>query len=136
MATVSLKSVAEKLGIKKGHRVVILGAPAGYSLGTLPPDAWVLTKRDDRADIVQLFVSSMGDLKHTLPNLKTQLNPATPVWVTYPKGTSKTKPDLNRDIIREYAATIGFETVALFAVDETWSALRLKNAGERDNGTK
>ncbi len=50
------------------------------------------------------------------------------LWVTYPKGTSKVKADINRDIIREYARTIGLEAVALVSVDDTWSALRLKQA--------
>ena len=132
----SPKSVAEKLGIKKGHRVLIVGAPAGYSPGTLPADSRIVTKRDGKADIVQLFVSSMEELKRELPRLKAELNPNTPVWVSYPKGTSKTKTDLNRDIIREYASTIGFEAVSLFAVDKTWSALRLKSVPGKGQGDK
>jgi hypothetical protein len=73
----------------------------------------------------------MNDLKQKLLSLKPELNPTTALWVTYPKGTSKTKTDLNRDIIREYASTVGFEAVSIFAVDETWSALRLKSVAGR-----
>jgi len=36
------------------------------------------------------------------------------------------KTDVNRDILREIVVGFGFETVALFSVDETWSAMRLK----------
>ena len=36
------------------------------------------------------------------------------------------KTDVNRDILREIVVGFGFETVALFSVDETWSAIRLK----------
>jgi len=36
------------------------------------------------------------------------------------------KTDLNRDILREIVIGFGLETVALFSVDETWSAMRLK----------
>ena len=46
------------------------------------------------------------------------------MWVTYPKGTSKTPTDINRDIIAVYARTIGMEAVVNFSVDDTWSALR------------
>ena len=58
--------------------------------------------------------------------LKPSLKPQGLLWVTYPKGTSKMKVDVNRDIIREYSETIGLKTVAQIAIDETWSALRLK----------
>jgi hypothetical protein len=34
--------------------------------------------------------------------------------------------DIHRDIIREYAASIGLKGVSLIAVDDTWSAMRLK----------
>lgn len=34
--------------------------------------------------------------------------------------------EINRDSIAEYAASIGLEGVAIVAVDEDWSALRLK----------
>ena len=48
------------------------------------------------------------------------------IWVTYPKGKGKIKSDINRDSIREYSASIGMEAVAIFSVDDDWSALRLK----------
>jgi hypothetical protein len=58
--------------------------------------------------------------------MKAALNPGGMIWVTYPKGTSKIKSDVNRDSIREYAKTLGLEAVAIFSVDDDWSALRLK----------
>jgi len=60
--------------------------------------------------------------------LKSVLGPKGILWATYPKGTSGVKADINRDIIREYARTIGLEAVALVSIDETWSGLRLKPA--------
>jgi hypothetical protein len=42
------------------------------------------------------------------------------------RGIAKVKTDINRDVIREYAETVGLQSVALFSVDETWAALRLK----------
>jgi hypothetical protein len=48
------------------------------------------------------------------------------LWVTYPKGTSKAKVDVNRDSLREYDLTIGLQAVSLLAIDDVWSALRLK----------
>ncbi len=59
-------------------------------------------------------------------NLKPILGSTSILWVTYPRGTSKIKADVNRDVIREYAQTVGLEAVAIFSVDDDWSALRLK----------
>ncbi len=68
----------------------------------------------------------MAGLKQKLRTLKANVKPNAFIWVTYPKGTSKVKTDLNRDTIREYVPIAGFQVVSLIAVDETWSALRLK----------
>lgn len=78
------------------------------------------------ADIIQLFVTSRSDLEKNLGKLKTLLALSGALWVTYPKGTSKIKSDINRDTIYEYAQSIGLQGVAMISVDETWSALRLK----------
>jgi hypothetical protein len=43
----------------------------------------------------------------------------------------KVKTDINRDIIYKCALTLGSRGVAMISVDETWSALRLNNAGLR-----
>jgi hypothetical protein len=120
------KTVAAKLGVKPGHRVLIVGAPRGYTLGALPPASKTETKPAGEVDLVQIFVSSMADLKQKLPTLQANLKPNALIWVTYPKGTSKVKTGLNRDTIRQYVPTAGFQVVSLIAVDETWSALRLK----------
>lgn len=77
-------------------------------------------------DFIQFFVSSNIDLKEGLIELKQHLSPKALLWVTYPKGTSKIKTDINRDIIREYAQTIGLTSVAMISVNDIWSALRLK----------
>jgi hypothetical protein len=75
---------------------------------------------------VQLFVASRKELEAQLGKLKGVLTPKGLLWVTYPKGTSKVKADINRDSIREYAQSLGLEAVAMVSVDDNWSALRLK----------
>ena len=70
----------------------------------------------------------MSDLKGMLNELKPKLKPKGLMWVSYPKGGSKVETDLNRDIIWQYGKTIGLSAVAQVAIDETWSAMRLKIA--------
>ncbi len=124
----SEKTIVQKLGLKPGAKLLLINAPPGYrkAIGDLPAGAKVLTNPTDPADVIQVFVMSQEDLAGQLARLKPTLRPTMALWVTYPKGTSKSKTDINRDVIREYAATIGLQTVALFSVDDTWAALRLK----------
>jgi hypothetical protein len=118
------KTVAQKLLIKDGYEVLVVDAPKGYiaALKSDCPAADIAEKRKGEADLIQVFVSSSDDLKKKLPPLKDRLRPKGLLWLTYPKWTS----DINRDTIREYGGTIGLEAVAIIAVDDTWSALRLK----------
>ena len=52
------------------------------------------------------------------------------LWLCYPKGTSKVKTDVNRDILnRRLAEEYGLEGVAMVSIDDTWSAMRFKPKG-------
>jgi hypothetical protein len=128
MPAISTKSVADKLMIKPGKSVLFLNTPPHYekTLGSIAANANILPGDATAADIIQVFVASSAELKKQLPRLKKCLKPEGALWVTYHKGTSKTKSDINRDIIAEYASSIGLEGVAIISVDDDWSALRLK----------
>jgi hypothetical protein len=128
MPAISNKSVADKLMIKAGKSVLLVNAPPRYDkvLGKVPAGATVETDTAKGADIIQVFVENEKQLKQQLPKLKKSLKPGGALWVTYYKGTSKTKTDINRDSIAEYASSIGLEGVAIISVDDDWSALRLK----------
>lgn len=121
----SQKPIAQKLVIKEGYKVLLVNSPPDYlpKLGKLPTRATITTESMGKSfDIVQLFVTSKGQLEEHLPKMKQLLNKNGILWTTYPKG----KVEINRDSIREYASTLGFQAVSLVAIDETWSALRLK----------
>ena len=48
------------------------------------------------------------------------------MWVSYPKLRAKQVSDLSRDSIRERVEAMGWTTVTQVAVDNIWSALRLR----------
>jgi hypothetical protein len=59
------------------------------------------------------------------PAWRQALKPNGLLWVSYPKG--KAMPtDLNRDVVRVTVQQVGLDTVSQVAIDDTWSALRLK----------
>ncbi len=122
------KTVAQKLMLKPGQRLLVIDPPDGFlaALGELPPDAELLPPSAKQADTIQVFVSSLFDLRRAIPALKPRLARNGAIWVTYPKGMGNKPGGIHRDIIREYASTVGLQAVSLFSVDSTWSALRLK----------
>lgn len=123
------KTLAQKLAIKPEQTVLLVNAPAGYkgTMGELPAGAKFL-KSAAAADAIQVFVNSKQELEAQLTTLKALLRPNGMLWVTYHKGTSKVKTDINRDTIAAYAQSIGLRAVAMIAIDEDWAALRLKFA--------
>jgi len=119
----SQKPIAQKLLVKNGYKVLIVGSPTDYLEKLTGTEATIFTDPSEQLfDLIQLFVSKKKDLENQLPKLKSLIKEKGLFWVTYPKG----RAEINRDSIREYAATIGLQAVSLVAVDETWSALRLK----------
>jgi hypothetical protein len=48
------------------------------------------------------------------------------LWFAYPKGTSKVKTDINRDIVRVTGEDFGITTVTAISINEVWSALRFR----------
>ncbi len=122
------KTVAQKLLIKSGYKVLVANAPRNYQamLGPLPEDATLVKPSAKPADLIQLFVANRRELEAQLGKMKLALAPNGLLWVTYHKGTSSVKTDINRDTIAAYAQTIGLRPVAMISIDEDWSALRLK----------
>src|SRR5712692_9125838 len=111
----STRPVPEKLLIRGNARVLFVNAPRTYQAVIKSVPASVTVMKDSKkglVDVIQLFVSSKRELEEQLGKLKNLLAPKGMVWVTYPKGTSGVETDVNRDVIREYAQTVGLEAVA------------------------
>jgi hypothetical protein len=112
-------SVASKLQIRPGQRVVVLGLPEGVELGV---------ETGGEGDVVIAFVTSRADL-HGL-GVEEALAAARRdalAWVAYPKG-GKLGTDLDRDVLAALLEERGVRPVRQVSVDETWSALRFRPA--------
>jgi hypothetical protein len=68
----SKKTLAERLGIKEGSKILVESAPENYItvLGKLPKDALVLQGIEGNADIIHLFATGRAGLEDRFPVLK------------------------------------------------------------------
>ena len=57
-------------------------------------------------------------------NWKKSLSKEGIMWISWPKGTSKIKTNLNGNLIREIGLDGGLVDVKVCAVDENWSGLK------------
>ena len=124
----SEKSLAQKLSIKPGSKFMLVNAPSGYTtqMGDLPEGVMLLRDSSSLVDGIQVFVANRAELEAQLPALARLLLPKGMLWVSYYKGTSKVKTDINRDTINAYANTLRLQGVAMITIDDDWAALRLK----------
>ncbi len=74
---------------------------------------------------MHLFVKQRADLAKQLIALRTKLDDAGMLWISWPKKAAKVETDITEDTIREVALPLGFVDVKVCAVDETWSGLKL-----------
>jgi hypothetical protein len=118
--------LAQKLGIKEGHRVVILGAPSAFAatLEPLPPIKFATALRGT-ADVVVLFCRSRANLEDRVAAVHDKLAPAGGFWVAWPKKASKVPTDMTEDVVRAVALPRGLVDNKVCSIDETWSGLRL-----------
>ena len=116
----------QKLGIKPGHRVGLIGAPGDFetTLGLLPGE--VILRRDGRAtaDVVIAFTTKAADLERRFSALARRIPPDGGLWIAWPKRASGVPTDLNEDAIREIGLAAGLVDNKVCAIDETWSGLR------------
>jgi len=124
------KSISQKLFIKPGFKFLLVNPPDGFltQMGELPEGTILLRDSSCLVEAIQVFVSNRVELETQFPQLKNVLAPKGMLWVTYHKGTSKVKTDINRDAIYAYARSIGLDGAGLFSIDDTWSAMRFKLA--------
>jgi hypothetical protein len=117
-----------KLGIKPGHRVLVLGAPKGFledTLGALPDGVAVGRRGRGTADVIVSFHERRAGLARRMPRLRELMDPAAGLWIAWPKRSSKLPTDLTEDVVRELALENRLVDNKVCAIDETWSGLRL-----------
>ncbi|HQR10220.1 MAG TPA: DUF3052 domain-containing protein [Casimicrobiaceae bacterium] len=120
------KPLWQKLGLKEGQRLFVLGEPAGLPqlLAGAPPGVRRLTRLAE-FDIAILFVMSRATLAASLAHAMPKMAPGGMIWVAWPKKASGTATDVTEGTVRDVALPLGIVDVKVCAIDATWSGLKL-----------
>ena len=117
--------LAGKLQLMPGQSVAIVNPPQGVTLD-LGDDHPILGKSDS-ADAVIVFGVNRADLERLHDDYAEPAAHDTLTWVAYPKA-GQLGTDLNRDILAELVQSHAVRPVRQVALDDVWSALRLRPA--------
>src|SRR5215211_5784656 len=118
-------SLAKKMKLTPGARAAIVNAPQNY-FQQFKHDQEISQKLDGKFDWIQIFVKNKTELADLIPKAVKALNPASLLWISFPKGTSKIQTDLARDKGWESLQSMDLKWITLVSVNETWSAFALR----------
>ena len=125
----ALQTVLEKLQLKDERNILVQGLPSSIEKQFIKLNfAKSVTPllRTRRIDFALVFAVSKTQLSDILKEVIPALHEEAKLWIAYPKLTSKIASDLCRDCSWDMVTSIGFETVRLAILDNTWSAMRFK----------
>ncbi|MEY2434927.1 MAG: hypothetical protein QOC92_4652 [Acidimicrobiaceae bacterium] len=117
--------LAKKLGIKEGHAVALLGAPAGFEVEGMPDAVSVRTAARGTNDVIVSFHTERADLEQRVPKLLDILDVDGGLWIAWPKRASKVPTDITEDTVREVFLPLGLVDNKVCAVTDIWSGLRV-----------
>jgi hypothetical protein len=117
----------QKLGIKEGCKVAIVGAPPALVLGVLPAGTHLQRglAGKSRFDVLVVFVTRRAELVTRITACRPRMQPAAGLWIAWPKRASGVATDVTEDTVREIALPTGLVDNKVCAIDDTWSGLRL-----------
>jgi hypothetical protein len=129
----STRSLPDKLGIKPGATVILLGGPPGYAklVSPLPAGASIVTQLSPGAKFIHQFARLRIELEAEIPRADRALADDGVLWVSWPKKAARLGTDVTEDVVREVALPLGLVDVKVCAVDEIWSGLKLVRRKER-----
>jgi hypothetical protein len=117
--------LVRKLGIKPGHRLLIVNEPEGFRdlLVDLPTDV-VPVDDGHAANVTVAFFTVAATVKKLVPRLKKQLLPGGGLWIAWPKKTSGVATDVTFEVVQPVGLATGLVDNKVCAIDATWTGLR------------
>jgi hypothetical protein len=115
---------AKKLGVKPGHRVLVLHRPTGWRIPDLPAGAQLHDDALDVPDVVIAFYRALDRLTAESAQLVANLPPASPLWVAWPRRAGGHTSDITENALRDLLLPTGVVDVKVAAIDHDWSGLK------------
>ena len=127
-----MSSIFEKLQFKDQQTILVSKAPAEFEphLDEIRGVARIVTRATGakRHPFALYFVRTCAELAATAPSAVARLEDDGLLWFAYPKKSSKRyRSDIGRDNSWQPLGDLGYEGVRMIAIDEDWSALRLRH---------
>jgi hypothetical protein len=122
----STTPLAKKLGVKSGHRLALVGAPAAWTVDDLPDDVRLVRRRSPtRSDVVVAFFNDAASLRREIEGLSGSIVANGALWVAWPRRAGGHSSDITDNLVRECVLPLGLVDVKVTALDEDWSALKM-----------
>ena len=126
MAGYSGTPLVDKLGVRPGHRLALLGAPANLDMDLrLPDDVTVIRRLSGHCDVVVFFTTQRRELERRIDGIGQAIAPNGAGWIAWPKKTAKVATDMTDHVVREVALPRGLVDTKVCAIDDTWTGLKL-----------
>lgn len=127
-----MNELFKKLQFKGSDKILVLNAPAEFQpqLAAIADSVRVDTQPagDETYDFVMVFVNSCAEVQANAAPAVSRVKEDALLWFAYPKKSSKKyKTDLGRDDGWQPLGALGYEGVRMVAIDEDWSAFRLRH---------
>jgi hypothetical protein len=118
--------LVQKLGIRPGHRLLVVHEPDGFRdlLVGLPADVQTEFAESETADVIVFFSTAAAEVKRQVPRLKKRLAPGGGLWIAWPKKTSAVKTDVTFEVVQPTGLATGLVDNKVCAIDATWTGLR------------
>ncbi|MFJ6085912.1 DUF3052 domain-containing protein [Streptomyces sp. NPDC092369] len=141
--------LAKKIGIKPGHRVLLLHAPDSFDIPDLPEgvDLTATTSTplstsipahahaDPRpADITLAFHRTHATLAAEAPDLVAALADSAMLWIAWPRKAAGHVSDIAENDLRDLFLPLGIVDVKVAALGEDWSGLKFVRRKENRAG--
>ncbi len=117
--------LVKKLGIKTDSTIVLLSAPQSFRrmLGKLPKNVSFRLENRGRRNLTIWFVKTERELDRRINRMVDAVANG-PLWIIWPKRTSKVPSDLTPARVRRVSEVAGLVDFKISKIDETWTGLK------------
>ncbi|MEV2275649.1 hypothetical protein AB0I72_08685 [Nocardiopsis sp. NPDC049922] len=120
-------TLAQRLGVLPGDRLLVLNAPERYlRLLEPPPDIHIDLGPIEGADYddIHMFALDRGTVRREAPSVLDLTGPRTRLWMCFPQRGGTIITDLTSDQGWEPLHEAGWRGAAQVRIDSDWAALR------------